>query len=102
MNNNNNVHPIFGEILNSITNTQKPTVNPLTKRAIRCHTDDFMTGKYPCLHMSEENESTYVFGYLRGMDDALETWEKEIVKMEEKIKAVTAKYNALLNSTTQN
>lgn len=47
-----------------------------SKEAIKEHTNDLLSGKHPYLHMTPENEATYVQAYtkglLRGMDIAIE------------------------------
>jgi len=42
------------------------------KNAIRSHTNDFLSGKYPFLHMTPDNEKTYVEGYLSGLSKGID------------------------------
>lgn len=60
-------------------------LNPLIKLAIKSHTKDLLSGKYGCLHMTPENEKTYCIGYLAGMLEAMNTWQIELDKIQEKI-----------------
>lgn len=60
-------------------------LNPLIKLAIKSHTKDMLSGKYSCLHMTPENESTYCIGYLAGLHEATKTWEKELEELQETV-----------------
>lgn len=66
-------------------NDMKEEVNPLIKLAVKSHTKDMLSGKYGCLHMTPENESTYCIGYLAGMNEALKTWEQELSKLQQTV-----------------
>ena len=60
-------------------------LNPLIKLAIKSHTKDMLSGKYGCLHMTPENESVYCIGYLAGMNEALDTWQNELDKLQQTV-----------------
>lgn len=99
---NNSLNKLFSNNLNLTKMNQPTTSNPLTRIAIKHHTNDFMTGKYPCLHMNQDNEDTYVLGFLKGMEDAMNTWEQELDKLQEKYTAMSEQYNALISSSKLN
>lgn len=57
--------------LNQKLNTmlQEPVKNDidLAKAAIKSHTNDALSGDYPFLHFTPENEQTYNLGFFRGV-----------------------------------
>lgn len=82
--NNKNLSRLFSNN-NSLTtkiNAMSQEQSPLIKLAIKSHTAEMLSGKYSCLHMTPENEATYCIGYLAGMNEAMETWQKELDKLQ--------------------
>lgn len=82
---NENVHPIFKSILDTINpelNQQKKFESSVyEKAAIKAHTNDVLSGKFPYLHMTPENEETYIRAFLvgatYGMDVSIGILKKE-------------------------
>lgn len=62
------------------TETKTEYTSKYSKEAVKEHTNDLLSGGHPYLHMTPENEATYVQGYtkglLRGMDIAIEILNK--------------------------
>ena len=71
--NNENLHPIFKDILDTI-NPQKQAQNDedtkmedLSVIARKSHNNNFLTWQYEFLHLTPENEATYELGCMAGV-----------------------------------
>lgn len=72
---NNNVNKIFTPLLDSIFESQKVT-DPYTKAGIYAHTTCVLSGNYPYMHKTPDNENTFVAGYLKGLQDGMDAAKK--------------------------
>ena len=61
------------------------TENPLFPIARKKHNEQFLTWSFDFLHLTPENESTYILGFCAGVNHAASIWQLEIEMLQKKV-----------------
>lgn len=69
--------------INDMNNETKKEVNPLVKLAVAKHTDLFLNDKFSFLKFTNENEQTFTLGYLEGMNEAANMWQRKYDELKD-------------------
>lgn len=80
MNNKKLATPLLDELQN------EQGENPLFKIARKQHNEAFLTWQYDFLHMTPENEKTFILGFCNGVSYATGIFSKQIEEMKQKLK----------------
>ena len=59
--------------------------NPLFAIARKKHNQQFLTWEYDFLHVTPENENTYILGFCGGVSHAADIWKIEIEMLQKKV-----------------
>ncbi|MES2287358.1 MAG: hypothetical protein V4547_16820 [Bacteroidota bacterium] len=60
--------------------------NPLFPIARKLHNEHFLTWEYNFLHLTPENESTFILGFCGGVGHAASIFSKQIEELQIKVK----------------
>lgn len=69
-----------------MNNEIKKEENPLFPIARKQHNEAFLTWEYNFLHMTPENENTFILGFCGGVGHASGIFSKQIEEMQGKLK----------------
>lgn len=65
--------------------------NPLFPIARKRHNEQFLTWEYNFLHLTPENENTYILGFCAGVGHASDIFSKQIQELMAKVKELESK-----------
>lgn len=71
--------------MNNVQTKKEVAENPLFTIARKKHNEQFLTWEFDFLHLTPENENTYILGFCAGVNHAASIWQIQIESLQNKV-----------------
>lgn len=77
------------------------TENPLFAIARKKHNEQFLTWEFDFLHLTPENENTYILGFCAGVSHTSAIWQIQIEALQKKVEELQKQQTPTLERQNQ-